>query len=402
MKKTKKWLKPRHKFFKKLVFYPFLWISKFKYGMKIERFREEGGRPYLILMNHTTLFDQFFVSISFKQPIYFVASEDIFSNGWTSSLIRYMFAPISIKKQSTDAAAVKNIFQVAKEGGTICIAPEGNRSYDGKTCYISPTIARVARKLKLPIALYRIEGGFGVHPRWSDTVRKGPGRSYVSKVIEPEEYAELTDDELYEAVRTGIFMNEGVSDALYKSSKRAENIERVLYICPDCGLSHFKSRKNEFWCTGCNRKITYNEDKSLSAENGDFPFHFLTEWYNYMGDFVLSMKEEEYAGKILFRDTACIYRVIPEKKKVLLHRDTTLSLMTDRIRIGEGENAEAFAFSGITAAAAVGKNKANLYIGKDIYQLKGDKSFNALKYVNLIYRYKQKSGELTDGQFLGL
>ena len=271
----KKWLKKRHTVFKRILYFPVYLYSKIKYGMVSEKFTEEGNRPYLILNNHTTLFDQFFVSFSFKQHVYFVASEDIFSNGWTSSLIRFVFGPISIKKQATDPAAVKAIFQVAKEGGSVCIAPEGNRSYSGKTCFISPTIARVAKKLKLPIALYRIEGGFGAHPRWSDKVRKGPLRTYVSKVIEPEEYAKLSDDELYKAICDGLYMDEGISDANYRSSQRAESIERVLYVCPKCGLSEFQSRKNDFFCKSCNTKFTYNENKSISCENSNFPFHFL-------------------------------------------------------------------------------------------------------------------------------
>ena len=67
-------------------------------------------------------------------------------------------APIPIKKQTTDIGAVKNCYKVAKEGGTIAIAPEGNRTYSGKTLYMSPTIASLSKKIKLPIATMLIEG----------------------------------------------------------------------------------------------------------------------------------------------------------------------------------------------------------------------------------------------------
>ena len=50
---------------------------------------------------------------------------------------------------------------------------------------------KLVRAIKLPLALYRIEGGYGVHPRWSDVVRRGGMRSCVSRVIEPEEYANM-------------------------------------------------------------------------------------------------------------------------------------------------------------------------------------------------------------------
>ena len=53
--------------------------------------RQQGDRAYLILMNHQTAFDQFFVGMAFKGPVYYVASEDLFSNGWISSLLRDVY-----------------------------------------------------------------------------------------------------------------------------------------------------------------------------------------------------------------------------------------------------------------------------------------------------------------------
>ena len=77
-KKKKKWLKLRHKIIRILA----LWAVKLyclcKYGIEIQPFKEQENRPYLILLNHQTVFDQFFVDISFKGPVYYMATEDIF------------------------------------------------------------------------------------------------------------------------------------------------------------------------------------------------------------------------------------------------------------------------------------------------------------------------------------
>ena len=194
--KKKPWMKYRHRVVRDIayaVMYPY---TRLKYNIKIDKFKEQGNRPYLILMNHQTAFDQFFVGMAFRGPVYYVASEDLFSNGWISSLLRWLVAPIPIKKQTSDVGAVKNCIRVAREGGTIAIAPEGNRTYSGRTGYMNPAIAGLARMLKLPIALFRIEGGYGVHPRWSDVVRRGRMHAYVSRVIEPEEFAGLSKAEL--------------------------------------------------------------------------------------------------------------------------------------------------------------------------------------------------------------
>jgi 1-acyl-sn-glycerol-3-phosphate acyltransferase len=200
MAKRKKWIKPRHSIIQAIAKVILTPVCKIKYGITVEKFKEQEDRPYLILYNHQTAFDQFFMGMSFKTPIYYVATEDIFSMGFVSDLLRFALNPIPIKKQTTDVGAVMNCIRVVKEGGTICIAPEGNRTYSGKTEYINPAIVPLARKIRLPIALYRIEGGYGVQPRWSDVTRKGKMRSYVSEVIKPEEYSEMTDEELLERI----------------------------------------------------------------------------------------------------------------------------------------------------------------------------------------------------------
>ena len=98
--KRKKWIQPRHNFGKFVVgcyAYPKM---KLKYGIKIEPFKD-ANRQYLILYNHQTAHDQFFVGWPFrKQKIYYVASEDIFSLGFLSKVIKYLVKTASAKISS--------------------------------------------------------------------------------------------------------------------------------------------------------------------------------------------------------------------------------------------------------------------------------------------------------------
>ena len=50
----------------------------------------------------------------------------------------------------------------------------------------------------------------------------------------------------------------------------------------------------------------------------------------------------------------------------------------------------------------LGRNKLNIYMGEKLWQLKGGKRFNALKYVNIYYRSKNQGRGDKDGKFLGL
>lgn len=407
-KKSEPWIKPYHALVRNLLeiaLYPFV---RLLYGARVERFSEQGDRQYLVLMNHQTAFDQFFVGLAFKRPVYYVASEDLFSKGLISDVIRLLVNPIPIKKQTTDARAVINCIKVAREGGTIAMAPEGNRTYDGRSVYINPTIAPLSKKLELPIAIFRIEGGFGVHPRWSDVIRRGKMKCGVSRVIEPSEYKDMTDEELYKLICDELYVDETRINDTYTHKRRAEYLERVLYTCPSCGFAKLESRGSKVRCTRCGLKAEYRENKEFYSDNDNFSFHFLTDWYDFQEELVSRLNENDYKNTPLFTDTADMYEEIPYKKKQLIHRNARLSLYTDRIRVEDRD----IPFSDISALTVLGKNKLNLYIDKNIYQFKSNKRFCALKYVNLFWHYKnltspasavkEKENYRNGREFLGL
>lgn len=401
--KSKKWIKFRHRVVRNIAYVLLYPYSRIKYGITVQKFKEQKKTPYLVLLNHQTPFDQFFVGMAFKGPIYYLATEDIFSMGFLSSVIRYLVAPIPIKKQTTDVKAVKQCIRVAREGGTICIAPEGNRTYSGRTEYMNDAIAPLARVLKLPIALYRIEGGYGAEPRWSDVVRKGKMRSYVSRVIEPDEYKNMTDDELFKAIKEGLFVDEAVADCEFHHKKRAEYLERAVYVCPFCGLSKFESHNAVCECKNCGAKIEYTPIKEIKGLNCEFPFRFVADWYDYQKDFINKLDINQYVAAPVYHDEADIFEVVANKRKVPFRDWAHISLYGDRIVFDEGNSNELkLLFKDLSAVTVLGRNKLNIYCENKIYQLKGDKCFNALKYVHIYYRYKNTVKGEVQGQFLGL
>jgi 1-acyl-sn-glycerol-3-phosphate acyltransferase len=404
-KKKKKWIKFRHKVVRNLawlVIYPY---AKLKYGMKIHKFKDENKRAYFILYNHQTAFDQFFVGMAFKQPIYYIASEDLFSNGFTSSLIKYLVAPIPIKKSMTDVRAVIDSKKVAKEGGSIAVAPEGNRTFSGETGYIKPAIAQMVKALNLPLVIYNLDGGYGVHPRWSDVVRKGKMDCYVSKVIEPDEYNSLSNDELYELICKELYHNECTVDNLYPHKKSCEYLERAMYYCPDCGFSEWESKGQKISCKKCGKQVKYLATKELEGVNCDFPYRFISEWYNAQCDYVINSDLSSYADIPVYSDVVTNYnQVVPYKKKIKIAKNINFSVYSDRYTIKNNTFDVTIPFDSITAVSVLGRNKLNIYIGSEIYQIKTkNKRFNALKYMNIYYHSVNVSkGVLEHGKLLGI
>ena len=403
-KKTnrKKWMKLRHKLITAVgirVLEPYI---KWKYRVKIDKFKDQGKRAYLVLLNHQTAFDQFFVAVSFKGPVYYVATEDIFSLGWVSDIIRWVVAPIPIRKQTTDAQAVMTCLRVAREGGTIAMAPEGNRTYHGKTVYINPAVAALAKKMKLPIAIYRIEGGYGIQPRWCDGTRKGKMRAGVREVIEPEAYQAMSNEELYERICKSLAVDENCVSGEYHHKALAQYLERAIYVCPDCGLSEFESSGDLVTCKTCAKQVRYLPTKELEGVDWKFPFRFVGEWYDYQCDYVNRLNTANYVNAPIYRDTAKVSEVVVYKHKNVLRRQAWIALYGDRVVLDEGqENELVLSFEDVYGVAVLGRNKLNIYHNDRIYQFKGGPRFNALKYVNIYHRNRNLMRE-EDSVFLGL
>lgn len=398
MEKKSGWIKKRHKLVIRLLAPVFGVYVRWKYGITIEKFKEQGTRPYLIVMNHQTAYDQFFVALTFNRPVYYIASEDIFSMGWVSDLIRFLVAPIPIKKQTVDLQAVKNCIKVAREGGTICVFPEGNRTFNGKTLHMNPAIASLAKKLGLPVAIMRLEGGYGVQPRWSDVVRKGKMRSYVSRVVEPEEYRELSSDALFDLIEKALYVDEACASGEFHHKKSAEYLERAMYVCPWCGLSEFESRNDITRCKMCDRQVRYLPTKELEGVNCHFPHRFVDGWYQAQNDYINGLDLLSLTDVPVYTHEAQLSRVIPCKNKELLQKKTSISLYGDRITVGD----MTMPFALVSAVVVLGKNKLNIYFGKELYQIQADKHFNALKFVNFYHRYKNMTTGEGYGKFLGL
>ena len=401
-KKKKPWRRARHRIYRILFEWAVFIYTRLSYRIRVERFKRAKKEQFFVLMNHQTAFDQFFVEMAFRTPVYYVASEDLFSKGWLSRIIEHVVAPIPIKKSVTDMKAVKTCVRVAREGGTIAIAPEGNRTYSGVTESIKPSIVGLVRLLRLPVAIFRIEGGYGVHPRWSDVIRRGRMQARVVRVIEPAEYASMTDDQLLDALHQGLDWDDTTIGGEYYHKKSAEYLERVMYVCPDCGLSEWESCGEVITCRKCGQRVRYLPDLRLEGLDRSFPYTYVKDWYRYQESFVCQLNPSDYLEDVVYEDKVSLSRVILYQHKQAIADDVTVRLWGDRMHlVGKGVDI-ALPFGEVSVMSVLGRNKLNIYIGEELYQLKGGKRFNAVKYMNFYYHYTNVQKGETNGEFLGL
>ena len=139
----------------------------------------------------------------------------------------------------------------------------------------------------------------------------------------------------------------------------------------------------------------------MECINGEWPFRFTTEWYDYQSKFINSLDVLQYTDEPLYTDVVTFFEVKLYDRKYPLANDATVRLYGDKIVVDAKEQTFTFPFETVSTVSVLGKNKVNVYFDGKLYQLKGDKRFNGVKYVQLCYRAKHiLKGE--NDEFLGL
>ncbi|MCM1194997.1 MAG: 1-acyl-sn-glycerol-3-phosphate acyltransferase [Corallococcus sp.] len=380
-----KWVKRRHKgifaFFRGI----FRIHTKIKYNFTAEKSSLKG--PFLLLCNHVTTFDPVFAALSFKCPIYFCAMDDLFNMKVVSPILRYMVAPIPKKKSSTDTTAIRSCLRVLREGGAVGVFPEGNRILSGSQWPMEDALAKFVKISKVPLVVYNIEGGYGSDPRWGVSKRKGKMYGRIRLVLQPDEYKSMPIDELFKLICDSLRVDDMTSGVKFKSNKRAENIERVLYMCPHCSaVSSIRSKGNKFRCTACGKEWEYTEDLHIVPND---KFSVISEWHDWEQNEIIRLALSQNTD--VFDDKNIeLYDSIRFKKKQRISGDR-ITANAERFRIYGEDGIKEFPISEIDGIALVRRNRFDFYHKGVTYQVRGDERFCSVKYVHLCEGIKKAS-----------
>ncbi|HEY8395310.1 MAG TPA: lysophospholipid acyltransferase family protein [Bacilli bacterium] len=390
------WTKFRHKV-AFAILRPILKIYlRIKYGYKTRRYRLEKG-PYLLLFNHTTNLDPLMMALSFKGPIYFVTNNDLFNIPFVSRLLKYLANPIPKAKALRDISTVKTCIKVAREGGKIGIAPEGNRTYSGRLAHIDKSIVKLIKLLKIPVVLYNIKGGFGVNPRFSRKLRKGKMFGEINRILSVREIQEYSEEEIYEMVVKGLTVDEVGLNFTYRGEALAENLESVFYVCPVCNdIREMESKGNHFGCKECGLSVEYTENLRFRTEDERFKFETVADYYSYQEEFIRNAD----VMKITFTDYPIVLKEIVNNLREEILQGS-ISFNHKELRVWNDKSEIIIKYEDILSFAIVYQNTLIINLEKQTYQVSAGPSFNALKYVHLFYQIRNYKEGVKNG-FLGI
>ena len=249
---------------------------------EVPRAAAELQPPFIVMANHVSFWDPFWVAAFVRAPIQWVASDNLFRRFWLALAMRLLGA-IPKTKLVNDPETVRQVYHVLRNGGVVGIFPEGSRSDDGRTGDLIPAAGRLARRLRVPVLGARIMGGYLARPRWARYPRRGRVRVAFERVLSREDLAARGKAEILAVLCRHLGWDEmarqRTSLVAFRGRRRAEYLERLLFICPHCrSLSRLVSLDDRLRCTSCEYAVRVNEYGFFEPCTSPLYFDSPTDW----------------------------------------------------------------------------------------------------------------------------
>jgi len=113
------------------------------------------GKPYVVAMNHVSIFDPPFVAAFWPEGLEIIGAEDVFAKPGQGQLLK-LYGVIPVHRGDYDRALLTRIIRIIKSGFPLLIAPEGGRSHVTAMRRAKPGIAYIIEQTGvsvLPVGL---------------------------------------------------------------------------------------------------------------------------------------------------------------------------------------------------------------------------------------------------------
>ena len=357
---------------------PFLFL-KYKYHVKT-KYKIRKGEPVLVLSNHQTDLDPLYVHWSFNRVLHCVATDTIFKKGFIGWFLKRVGA-IPKRKGLADLGTNMEIIKSIKNGDSVLLFAEGNRTYADFQFYITDKISRLLKAVKCTVVLYNLHGGTGVFPRFAKKPRKGKFYGEIKMILEPHDYLEMDDEELSNIIINNLRVIDSESGELYKSNQRAEYLERMFFLCPHCGaVSSLISNGNTVKCKKCDFEMEFGEDLKLHKVSKYGPDISIKDWYNLQKRWTLNYLPPK--DQVIYEDdNVTLLSADPYQKREKLY-EGKMVLNDHELLFGDIK----FPLGNINIASPISGTKMAFSDSEHNYLVRGNERFNPLKYVLMFNR----------------
>ena len=152
----------------------------------------------ILASNHASFLDPPLVGIAFDEMVYSFARKTLFNHPLAAKILR-SWQVLAVDRDKPDAASLKNIIRLLRDGNKVIMFPEGTRSYDGVPQSAEAGVGLFIAKSKAPVLPVRLFGTYEAYPRGAKSLRPAKITLVVGDLWQPDlkRYAE-SSKELYQ------------------------------------------------------------------------------------------------------------------------------------------------------------------------------------------------------------
>ena len=251
---------------------------------------------------------------------------------------------LGTRKFINDQYLIKNIMKVIKRGDVMVIYPEARYANVGTNSHLTPSIAKLAKLLKVPVVTINMQGNYLQQPIWNLKERKGARlHADLKCVVTQDEIGKLSVDEILSRISKELTYDEYKyqleNKIVIDDEWRAEGLHYPLYRCRKCGRDFaMTSSGSKITCKYCGDSYEMDELGQLHSSSGEV-IH-IPDWYEWQRGFV---HEECREGKYKLDIPVKIWALPNSVNFVdcgegrLVHDTSGFSLEFDNYRSGQRE-----------------------------------------------------------------
>jgi len=327
--------------------------------------------PVLFLSNHQLNLDAVRLRIVNNRRIVFVAHDEVYRN-WFFRFVAHSLADTVCRSNSkNNISYLKELFQAKKQGLSIGIYPEGGIAYFNQSLPIDISIAKLAKKLDIPIMLCNVHGGSFVSPRWSRHKSRNKVIYSYEKLIDVDTLRQMSVNDLYNTIMQYISFNDydWQRDKMLKIRRKhpCANLEHAFCVCPQCKEVNSLSFYNDkIICNNCNNTFSMDNYGFLTGADG---IDDLVKWNNLQQD-ILTKYLSTPRSKILLHDTNLEYLTTPIGTYFKNSTKSTadITLYYDRIEIMSENNTSSIPIQDIVNVYVEFKNTLQIHTNSNRYR----------------------------------
>lgn len=108
------------------------------------------GKPYVVAMNHISIFDPPFAGAFWPEPLEIIGAEEVFSKPG-QGLVLKAYGVIPVHRGDYDRVLLMKTIHILKSGLPLLIAPEGGRSHVPAMRRAKPGVAYIIEQTGVPV-----------------------------------------------------------------------------------------------------------------------------------------------------------------------------------------------------------------------------------------------------------